>query len=419
MSATTLRKGWCPGVLRPMPSGDGLLVRVRLTASELPAATAVAIAALSQEHGNGSIDLTRRANLQLRGVVEASLPALTRGLAELGLLDATAEGEAVRNVMVSPLAGLDPICADGREIVRDLERRLVEDAALHALPPKFGFAIDGGGSWPLGETGADITLSGSVATGRWRVRLAGTSVQSPPLAAGSEVECLLTIARGFLNHRLPRLRDWIARDGAAAVLAMAGLIADAAPARAMRAKAEAGALPLASGRTIAAIGVPFGYLEARQLARLAEAAGNGAALRLTPWRLLAIPAADILAMPRILKTANALGLITTLDDPRLGIEACVGSPGCANASTSTRDDASRLADLELKAFAGGTRLHVSGCAKGCAHRGKAGVTLIGRNGTYDLVVKGGVGDQPVQRGIIAETLAETVARTFELSGNSP
>ena len=30
MTATThLRKGWCPGALRPMQSGDGLLLRVQ------------------------------------------------------------------------------------------------------------------------------------------------------------------------------------------------------------------------------------------------------------------------------------------------------------------------------------------------------------------------------------------------------
>ena len=37
-------QGWCPGALRPMQSGDGLVVRVRPQAGRLTAAQAAGIA---------------------------------------------------------------------------------------------------------------------------------------------------------------------------------------------------------------------------------------------------------------------------------------------------------------------------------------------------------------------------------------
>ena len=41
MTATAhLRKGWCPGALRPMQSGDGLLLRVRPKAGSFSIAAA-------------------------------------------------------------------------------------------------------------------------------------------------------------------------------------------------------------------------------------------------------------------------------------------------------------------------------------------------------------------------------------------
>ena len=63
-------KGWCPSALRPMLSGDGLVVRLRPRGGRLSAAQAVGIAALAKRCGNGLIDLTGRANLQIRGVRE-------------------------------------------------------------------------------------------------------------------------------------------------------------------------------------------------------------------------------------------------------------------------------------------------------------------------------------------------------------
>ena len=57
--------------------------------------------------GTELFDLSARANLQMRGVRGESLPLLIETLDGLGLIDENAAAEAVRNVMVSPLAGLD------------------------------------------------------------------------------------------------------------------------------------------------------------------------------------------------------------------------------------------------------------------------------------------------------------------------
>src|ERR1700736_3433744 len=115
------REGWCPGALRPMETGDGLLVRLRLTGGILTTKNAHAIAACAIRHGNGLIDLSSRANLQLRGVSAETLPDLTSELADLNLLDPSADAEAVRNVVASPLAGLDPSAVlDVRPIVHAL-----------------------------------------------------------------------------------------------------------------------------------------------------------------------------------------------------------------------------------------------------------------------------------------------------------
>ncbi|MEO1579176.1 MAG: cobalamin biosynthesis protein CobG, partial [Pseudomonadota bacterium] len=63
-------KGWCPGAHRPMMSGDGLLVRVRPHDGRVDAQTAHGLADLAERFGNGILDLTSRANLQIRGVRE-------------------------------------------------------------------------------------------------------------------------------------------------------------------------------------------------------------------------------------------------------------------------------------------------------------------------------------------------------------
>jgi precorrin-3B synthase len=64
-------KGWCPGALRPMRSGDGLVVRIRPHGGRLSQAQAVGVLELADRFGNGLMDITNRANLQIRGVSDA------------------------------------------------------------------------------------------------------------------------------------------------------------------------------------------------------------------------------------------------------------------------------------------------------------------------------------------------------------
>ena len=176
MSAAIQPKGWCPGALRPMLSGDGYLVRLRITGGVVSGSTARAIVDCAQRYGNGLLDLSARANLQLRGVQEESLPALVQALQALRLIDESAEAEAVRNVLASPLAGLSPDEAfDIRPYVRALEQRLASDEALHGLPSKFGFILDDGGDLSLANIGADICFVAlhDQSAPRFMVRLAG------------------------------------------------------------------------------------------------------------------------------------------------------------------------------------------------------------------------------------------------------
>ena len=63
-------RGWCPGAHRPMMSGDGLVVRVRPRLARLTTEQVLGLCAAARRHGNGTIDLTNRANLQMRGVDE-------------------------------------------------------------------------------------------------------------------------------------------------------------------------------------------------------------------------------------------------------------------------------------------------------------------------------------------------------------
>jgi len=384
-------KGWCPGVLRPMQSGDGLLARVRPWCGALRLDEAKGLADASERFGNGHIDLTRRANLQIRGLSDAGIHGLQDAVDRLGLVDRDAGAEAGRNIMVSPLAGIDPAEADIRSIGRALADRLASDTGLQRLPSKFGFLVDGGGSVSIAGERADISLK---ALGRTMATRMAVGLDTPAgtdwvgsTSVDESADVVAAIARIFigLGREQGRLRDL--GDG---------------PFRRLRTIVHKGLGPVGapsseSRRLIGlkglAVGIaaPFGRLEAHQLrslAGLAEEAG-AADIRLSPWRALYVGARDGAAAQALIKGAHEIGLIVEASDPILRIDACPGAPACRSSSVDTRRIARRLA---ASAFTGS--VHVSGCAKGCARSAAADLVLVGEQGRYGLIRNGTTRDVP-------------------------
>lgn len=375
MSGPVIR-GWCPGALRPMQSEDGLVVRIRAPLGRLSAEQAAGIAALSLHHGNALIDLSSRANLQLRGVTAESHPELIEGLRALGLIDASAEAEARRNIVLTPFWTPGD---DSHAIAAALAQALAAPDAPD-LPGKFGFAVDCGPAPVLTGTPADIRIERG-AGGGLICRADGVPFGAPVTVETAAARAV-DLARWFLDTGgAAEGRGRMARHLARGTPLPPAFSQSAAAAPAPP-PAPAPAPGLCARGVLVAL--EFGQMRAETLAALAEEGP----LRLTPWRMLLIEAASRLsALP---------GLITAPDDPRLNVVACTGAPGCPQGLSATRPLARALAPHVPQ----GALLHVSGCAKGCARPTAAPLTLVATtSGRFDLIRDGRACDPPDRTGL--------------------
>ncbi len=356
-------RGWCPGAHRPMMSGDGLVVRVRPQLARLTLAQATGLARAAARHGAGLIDLTNRANLQLRGVDPGAWPALMAELAALDLLDADPALEGRRNIVHAP----DWVQGDDtHRLGRELAARLAE---LPAMPAKVGFAIDAGPRPVLAAVSADFRVE----RGRMRgliLRADGRDM-GVPLPPGAEIDRVIALAQWFAATGARRMRECTRP-------LPENLVGAVEPAP-LRLPPQPGAHPMG-----AVYGLAFGQIAAADLlAALEQAQPEG--LRITPWRMLLLEGVAPVALP---------GLILDPGAGELFADACPGAPFCPQSTVETRALATALA-------AKVPGLHVSGCAKGCAHPATAAVVLTGRAGAFDLALNARAGDPPVHRGLSA------------------
>lgn len=405
MSAAPEIKGWCPSAWRPMVTGDGYLVRLHFSCGIVTSDQARGIDDLASRYGNGLIDLTRRANLQIRGVAEERIVALQGELLARGLIAENKDGHAVPNVIASPLAGRNlEALTDIRPLVFELETRLEREPRTKDLPAKFCITVDDGGSFSLRDVAADVAFE-ACARDAFAVRVGGEAIGA--VDAEYAVDTALALAAAFvaLSPGLPlparRMRDLVDARGVSAIAASCPSLR-ATPPAARRRDVDQRAMPghNAIGFTagnVFGIAAPFGSLSADQLHVVADLAARygDAELRLTPWRAILIAAIASGAAAHVQQVCARMGLITDPSDPRRHIAACSGAPACASASVETRALATTLAPL----LRPGETLHVSGCAKSCASSSAATFTFVGSDARFDLVRNGRPGDAPLLSGL--------------------
>ena len=361
-------KGWCPYAWRPMMAGDGLLVRVRPPLGRLTRAQILGLCKAAVAHGNGEIDATTRANLQIRGVREDSWRPLIDELLKLALIDPDPVREARANILVAP------DWHEGDDTHRIAEALRARVSELPDLPGKVGFAIDAGVTPTVQAAPADFRVE-RAASGVLILRADGRDLGTP-LSPGTEVDRLIALAHWFVDSGGAVSGGRMARHHAA----LPDWANGTTPSKTSARQPKPGEHPLGI-----AIGLPFGRVTATALRRLVEAEPAIRAIRPTPWHIIVCETdAPLATQP------DPAHFITDPISPILRADACVGALACPQGSVETRALARRLTSHITG------RLHVSGCAKGCARAAPADVTLTGREGRYDLAFDARAGAPPTR-----------------------
>ncbi|MEU4541068.1 precorrin-3B synthase [Streptosporangium sp. NPDC023825] len=257
----------CPGALQVHAAADGGLARVRVPGGRLTPFQLRELAEAAAAYGGGVIELTSRANVQVRGLGpedpdsgtgDGTGNGFAARMARAGLLP-SATHERIRNILASPLTGLDGPAgssgptgpsgssgssgssepggssrlsgptgpsepgepggadapgrtngpdhpdgggiADVTPLIGELDRRLCARPALASLPGRFMFALDDGRGDVAG-LGAD---AGVLLTGpdEAALILAGTDTGLRVPLAGA-VTALLATAEAFLDELATR-----------------------------------------------------------------------------------------------------------------------------------------------------------------------------------------------------------------------
>ncbi|MDP2712482.1 MAG: hypothetical protein Q8O56_14805 [Solirubrobacteraceae bacterium] len=318
-------------------AADGWLARVRLPGGRLTSQALGVLATVCEQHGNGLIDLTARANLQLRGLGTGAGTQLASCLAAAGLLPSVAH-DRVRNVLASPLAGRGPRALDEIDaVVALLDERVCASEALHDLPGRFCFLVDDG-SGAIREMGPDVTLAAR-GGGRFGVALDGRALEFEGDGAAA-VDVAVRVAEAFVAARGDAWRLSETPGGAATVAAALGL-ALTPMTRAVRTPAiPPGAVQQRDGGVALTALAPLGQLWPallRELARL------GDDVRLSPRRTLTLVDLDAGRVDDTRAALTAAGLVLEDDSGWVGLTACAGAGACPRALADVRAAASARA----------------------------------------------------------------------------
>lgn len=449
------------GLFYVAPAQNAYMCRLRIPNGILNAWQMRGLADLADRLGGGYVDLTTRANLQIREIGAAAAIEMLTGLQDLGLTARGSGADNIRNITGSPTAGIDPQeLIDTRPLARALHHHILNHRELYGLPRKFNIAFDGGGRVPvledtndIGFVAVEVREGGPVAPGTWfRLQLGGITghrdfARDTGLLLRPD-ECVpvaTAIVRAFIEHgdrtdrQKARLKYVLDRMGFEAFLAE---VEKHLPERLRRVPLEACApRPMADkqghvgvhrqkqpGLNYIGLVLPVGRMTAEQMRGLAEIAtrwGSGT-LRLTVWQNLLISDIRDGDVAVVQQAIEALGLHWSASAVRAGLVACTGNAGCRFAASDTKRHAMQIAAWleERVAIDTPINIHLTGCHHSCAQHYVGDIGLLAAKievgeeqvEGYHVLIGGGAaatGEQALARDYAQGVTAEDIAPLLE------
>ncbi|HEX8971167.1 hypothetical protein [Oryzihumus sp.] len=385
------------------------------------------------ELGDGSIEVTSRGNLQLRGLPPSCGGDLADRLHAVGLLPSVAHDRA-RNVLLSPLSGLDGRgLSDLTPSVAEYDGILCGTTTLAALPGRFLVAFDDG-RHDVAALDADVTLVARAE--RIAELLLGGLPTGLTVATADAARCAAGASEAFLGARAAAGADsWRVRDlvgnpldllaAVQALLAERGVPHERSdpglrPSAGRRPGPALGVVRSPDGPATLSVAVPLGRAPAAAWQALVElartAAGN---LRLTPWRGVVIPGVDLAGCTTGLASLASAGFVTNARSPRAGVTACAGRPGCAKSLADVHADAVAAFTSQKASSTTLLPLHWSGCERRCGHPTGARVEVVAQPGGHYVLERHDIAEPPTQTSLAPDASPQALAGAVSDARRTP
>jgi ferredoxin-nitrite reductase len=398
------------GLFYLTPNKEGFMARLRIPGGVLKTFQLRELANVAKELTTGYVQITTRANFQMRLIQPKDCPELLRRIQTVGLHTRGAGADNIRNLTIHPTSGVDPReLIDVRPLVQELAQIIINDRAFYDLPRKFNIAYDGGGLIGSVEDTNDIGVK-AVQIGDevfFRIALGGATghkafardlgVIVKPTEINKVIAALVRvfIANGNRGDRKKArlkhlLEQWTLEQYLAETEKLLGYELTRAPLDANQMVYPGQDLPHShvgiypqkqAGLNYVGVAVPVGHITPKQMLRVAEIAdlyGSGE-VRLTVWQNFIIPDVPDAFTATVTKALRRIGFDTQQSNLRSGIIACTGNSYCKFAQANTKGHALALADYLDKRVQldQPVNIHLTGCPNSCAQHYMGDIGLLG------------------------------------------
>ncbi len=432
------------------PNKEAFMARLRIPGGVLKTFQLRELANVAKSLTTGYVQITTRANLQMRLIQPKDAPAVLQRIQSVGLHTRGAGADNIRNLTANPTAGIDPHeLIDVLPFCQELAQIIINDRSFYDLPRKFNIAFDGGGLIGTVEDTNDIGAR-AVKVGDeilFRIALGGAtghkafardlSVLVPPAEINKVIVALtrVYIANGNRSDRKKArlkhlLETWSLEKYLAEAEKLLGEPLRKAPADLPTTSAlpapphsHIGVYPQKQkGLNYVGVAMPVGQITPKQMLRVAEIAdlyGSGE-IRLTVWQNFIIPNVPDGYVETVKKALRKTGFDTRHSHLRGGLIACTGNSYCKYAQANTKGHAVELADyLEKKLTLDlPINIHLTGCPHSCAQHYMGDIGLLGTKTQgvegYHVFVGGGFGvNQAVGRQVFSGITVADLKPTLE------